>query len=147
LRERVQVEIFFLNPDGAAAALRDREDSKGFRDIKRRIRTSIKEVWDIRNSVEAAAREYLTLYVYDATPSLGLTWIDGVMLVTHYLAGSINLTSPLLVVEERAGPETLYAVYAGNVQQIREHFSTEIIAENINQYVQEPNDEHGHGSM
>ena len=72
--------------------------------------------------------------MYEATPSLGLTWIDGTMFVTHYLAGSINRTSPLLRIESRLGSDTLYAVYAENVRKIRDDFSTRITNENVAQY-------------
>src|ERR1035437_10701754 len=83
------------------------------------IQRSLREVWRIRSSLEPSVRGYLKLYVYDATPSLGVTWIDDVMLVTHYLASRTNLTSPALVVEPRPGSDTLYAVYEQNVDGIR----------------------------
>lgn len=135
LRAGVQVKIFFLDPHGSGAALRDKEDSLGQRDIKRRIRGSIRTVWDIVQGLENPAKDRLTIYVYDATPSLGLTWIDGWMLVTHYLAGFLNLTSPALKVESRPDPRCLYAVYEENVKNITdEKFSTLLTENNINHY-------------
>ena len=143
LRNRVQVEIFFLNPDGLAAQLRHKEDSTGLRDTKKRIRRSLRVVWAIRNGLEPSAKERLKLYVYDATPSLGVTWIDDFMVVTHYLASFTNLTSPALVVEP--GPysdtlETLYAVYEQDVEGIRANFSAEITNGNIENFAPEDND-------
>jgi hypothetical protein len=110
LRNRVQIEMFFLKPDGLAARLRHAEDSTGLRNTKLRIQRSLREVWEIRNSLEPSLRGHLKLYVYDATPSLGATWIDDFMVVTHYLASRTNLTSPALVVEPRPGSDNLTIV-------------------------------------
>lgn len=99
LNAGVQVEIFFLNPTGGAARVRHKEDRQGLDDLVHRTSTSIQAVWNIREELEDAVKNRLKLYVYDATPSLGLTWIDGTMFVTHYLAGFINRTAPLLCIE------------------------------------------------
>jgi hypothetical protein len=133
----VNVEIFFLHPNGAGAALRHQEDSLGLRNTKTRIRNSIKAVWDISERLPPKARARLTIYVYDSTPSLGLTWIDDWMLVTHYLAGMVNLTSPALLVESRPGSKSLYAVYEENINSIRTKFSTAITQDNIDKYTSE----------
>jgi hypothetical protein len=135
LRAGVKVTVFFLNPNGSGAALRDKEDSLGQRDIKRRIRGSIRTLWDISQSLESPAKECLTIYVYDATPSLGVTWIDGWMVVTHYLAGFLNLTSPALMVESRPDPRCLYNVYQENVNKIRDaKFAIPLTQDNISDY-------------
>lgn len=63
-----------------------------------------------------------------------MTWIDDWMLVTHYLAGFNNLTSPALRVESIPKPRSPYAVYAKNVERIREKFSTEITDENVGKF-------------
>ena len=134
----VQVKIFFLDPHGAGAALRDKEDSLGQRDIKRRIRGSIRTVWDIAQNLEGSVRSRLTIYVYDATPSLGVTWIDGWMLVTHYLAGFLNLTSPALRVEARPDSRCLYAVYEENVRKLEDpKFAIRVTEQNISYYAHE----------
>jgi len=132
------VEIFFLDPTGAGAALRQTEDSLGLRNTLGRIRASIKAAWDISERLEGKARARLTIYVYDSTPSLGVTWVDDWMVVTHYLPGSINLTSPCLKVEAQPDPKSLYAVYAENVNNIRDKSTTAIVTkENVHKYTNE----------
>jgi hypothetical protein len=133
----VKVEIFFLDPTCIAAEVRAQEDAQRPDQLKPRIRASIQRIWEIRQGLEPEVRGGLTLYACHATPSLGLTWIDESMLVTHYLAGSINLTAPLLCVQSRPMPHTLFAVYEANVKEIRERFSREITQENIALYTTE----------
>ncbi len=139
LKAGVMVEVFFLDPTGGAAQVRHNEDRRGLKPLLSRTRASIKELWDIRQQLDPPERDRLRLYVYNATPSLGLTWIDDTMLVTHYLAGSLNLTSPLLRVESRPARDTLYSVYARNVDAIRNNYSTEISADNIARLTMEGN--------
>lgn len=140
LTNGVQVEMFFLNPEETAAQLRSKEDS--IRDTRDRIRRSLKFVWEIRESLQESAKERLTLWVYNATPSLGVTWIDAEMLVTHYLAGATNLTSPALLVQPVPGSDTLYAVYEQNVNKIRANFSIKVTSANIAKYTREETDGH-----
>ena len=142
LTNGVYVEMFFLNPDETAAKVRSKEDGIGVRDTLRRIRRSIIVIWRIREGLPQPAKERLTLWIYDATPSLGVTWIDAEMLITHYLAGATNRTSPALVVEPRPGPNTIYAVYAENVNKIRASFSDKITSEDVEKYIQEETDGH-----
>jgi hypothetical protein len=138
------VEVFFLNPNGDAAKVRSGEDDKNITPLLPRIRASIREVWSIREELGEKEKERLKLYVYDATPSLGLTWIDNRMLVTHYLPTIMNLTSPALRVEYKPSADTLYAVYEDNLRGIRnKKFSTLITHENIDQYTYEGMDVHG----
>jgi hypothetical protein len=59
------------------------------------------------------------------------------MLVTHYLAGFNNLTAPALRVESSPTPRSPYAVYAKNVDRIREKFSAEVTDDNVDQYANE----------
>jgi hypothetical protein len=78
------------------------------------------------------------MYVYNATPSLGLTWTDDLMVATHYLAAFKNLTSPALFLEPARFPHrasNLYKVYAENVKMLEENLSTHLSEENITQYV------------
>lgn len=145
LRERIEagvkIDIFFLDPTGLAATVRHNEDKRRLKPLKSRIRASIKELWSIREMLKPEVKNDLKLYVYNATPSLGLTWIDDIMLVTHYLAGFINLTAPLLRVEFRPVPNTLFSVYSDNVDEIRRDFSIPITDTNIHLYLPEVADE------
>jgi hypothetical protein len=137
VRAGVGVEIFFLDPNGAAAKVRAAEDKKNIKPLLSRTRASIREVWAIREELDPVLRGRLKVYVYEATPSLGLNWFDTTMFVTHYLGGMTNRTSPLLKVEYRPGPETLYAVYEENVGAIRDSFSTMISDTNCANYMNE----------
>ena len=130
----IRVEIFFLDQPRPEADVREREDRQKL-DTKRRIKNSIEALWAIRARLNPAARERLTIYTYDATPTAGVTWIDDWMLVTHYLAGFNNLTAPALRVKLSADPRCPYAVYSKNVDQIREKFSTEVTEENVSTYI------------
>lgn len=133
----VAVEIFFLDPTCSAAKVRAAEDKKNIKPLLSRTRASIREVWTIREGLSPESKIRLKLYVYDATPSLGLNWFDSTMFVTHYLGGMTNLTSPLLQVEYRPAPDTLYAVYEENVGVIRNNFSTMITDANFANYTSE----------
>jgi len=128
----VQVEIFFLDPTSQAADVRESEDRQKL-GTKKRIKDSIRALWGIRSRLNDTAKARLRIYTYDRTPSLGLTWIDDWMLVTHYLAGFSNLTSPALCVESIPKPRSPYAIYARNVDRIREK-STEVDGQNVGKY-------------
>lgn len=135
LHNNVDVKIFFLRPDGAAASLRAKED-RG-RDTVHQIKTSIGLIWNIRRTLSPQLAKLLSLFVYEATPSMGVTWIDEFMIATHYLAGSENVTSPALLLEPSRfgeGHEHLYGIYARNVQIIETQFSEPITEENIGNY-------------
>src|SRR5207244_3053631 len=95
------VKILFLNPNQLAVVLRAREEARGkhSRTTQDVIKESIRRVWEIRESLKPGVKEHLRLYVYDATPSCGLTWVDDQMIVTHYLAGSVDLTSPAVLLK------------------------------------------------
>jgi hypothetical protein len=96
LRNEVEVKIFFLDPNCDAARTRAKEDA--VRDTLQAIRRSITFMWNYRSRLDESIKERLTLRVYTATPSLGVTWFDTSMIVTHYVAGSANVTSPALMV-------------------------------------------------
>jgi len=138
LRNKVQVKIFFLDPTSPVAEARAREDKP--RDTIRTIRESIKFVWDLRNRIGETEPDLigrLRLYVYDATPSSGVTWIDEFMLVTHYLGAFANLTSPAFLIQPvrvDSGSRDLFSVYAENVRNIEEQRSTEITEGNVEEY-------------
>jgi hypothetical protein len=135
LRHNVGFEVFFLDPTCALAAARAREDKP--RDTTRTIRESIRFMWELRGRIEEPTRQRLKLYVYSATPSSGTLWIDSFMVVTHYLAGLANVTSPafrLRPVEASRGRD-LYAVYQENLMAVKNHWSTEITEANVGGYV------------
>lgn len=129
----VRVQIFFLDPTKPEATVRQREDQQKL-DTKKRIEDSIRALWEIRGRLNEAEKERLTVFTYHATPSLGVTWIDDWMLVTHYLAGFNNLTAPALRVESNPNPRSPYAVYAKNVDRIREKFSEIVTEANVTDY-------------
>jgi Domain of unknown function (DUF5919) len=138
LRKGVWVKILFLDPNGAAADLRAREEGRGKhqRDTKEKIRGSIIRIWRFRESLEPGVIGRLRIYVYDATPSCGLTWVDDQMIVTHYLAGSVDLTSPAILLKPaKMGTGGLFDVYAKNVDKIETEWSIELDDRNIHQYL------------
>jgi hypothetical protein len=79
----------------------------------------------------------LKLYVYSATPSSGMTWIDDFMLVTHYLAGFANVVSPAFLIEPiklKSERQNLFSIYAENVRKLEES-AVEITETNVDQYI------------
>jgi hypothetical protein len=135
--------MLFLDPFSEAARLRAEEERE---DTTKIIRKSIAIIWGIRKNLKKERPELsgrLKLYVYNATPSSGVTWIDKFMVATHYLAGFPNLTSPALFVEpSKPGEEesNLYEIYADNIRHIRERNSTlELTEENIGKYIEDEN--------
>lgn len=137
LRQGVTVKMFFLNPMTELARVRATEDTG--RNTIQTIKISIKRMWDIRESIEEEAiKQNFHLFVYAQTPSFGATWIDDFMIVTHYLPGFANLTSPALLVKPVSTTEEvtdLYRVYADNCKMI-EQAAIEITTENIAQYIE-----------
>ena len=125
------VKILFLDPNSRLAEERAREEQ---RDTPGTIRESIRIIWDIRNQLDAQHQPLLKLYVYDSTPSTGATWVDDFMIVTHYLAGFPNRTSPAFKIED-LGPDSLFSVFRMNTERILgKDSTTEITGENIGQY-------------
>ena len=96
----------------------------------------MKFVWEFRQSLSAGVRDRLSVYAYRATPSCGLTWVDEFMVVTHYLAGTVNKTSPALLVRPPyiGMDSSLYSIYAENVQHI-ENMSEEITEKNVQRFI------------
>jgi hypothetical protein len=144
VRERLQhnvvFKMLFLNPNLKAAELRSaeemRQSEKSKRETRDVIRESIKTMWDFRLGLEAGLRDRLRLYAYEATPSCGLMWIDKKILVTHYLAGLPDVTSPALLVASPEGEMegSLYNIYAKNLEEI-EGTSIVIAEDNIDQFL------------
>jgi Domain of unknown function (DUF5919) len=133
LNHGVSFRVLFLDPNCKAAEIRAREEK---RETKTKIRESIKKMWEIRQQLTAAQKGQLRIFVYDATASCGMTWVDQQMLVTHYLAGLPDETSPaLLLIRPEVGMErSLYDVYADNLDKIVQH-STLVDESNIQDFL------------
>jgi hypothetical protein len=118
LNHGVTFRVLFLDPNSKAAEIRAREEKS--RNTQLKIRESIQKMWEIRERLTAAQKVQLRIFVYDATASCGLTWVDQQMLVTHYLAGLPDETSPaLLLIRPEVGMErSLYDVYADNLDKL-----------------------------
>jgi hypothetical protein len=132
-RKGVEVHILFLDPNSRLAEARAEEEQ---RDTPDTIKTSIRIVWnDYRSRLRPEVRSRLHLYVYDSTPSSGATLVDEFMIVTHYLAGYPNKTSPAFRVED-LGPDSLFRVFRTNIERIKEKKSTvEITEDNVARYI------------
>jgi hypothetical protein len=129
LQRGVQIKFLFLDPSSAAAVQRAREDQRAARNTTQAILDSIRFIWDLRRGLPEEIRSNLRLFVYNATPSSGTSWFDNFMIVTHYLAGFPNVTSPALLVEPvptEPGIRNLYDIYMENLRKVQERFSTEI---------------------
>lgn len=135
LNHGVSFRVLFLNPNCQAAAIRAREETG--RNTEEKIRKSIREVWKIRESLTPAQRGQLRLFVYEATASCGLTWVDQKMVVTHYLAGLADETSPaLFLTRPEIGMErSLYDVYANNLEEIIQRMSRPVDESNIQEFL------------
>jgi hypothetical protein len=132
LRRGVKVKFLFLDPSSAAAGQRTKEDKRAGRNTVQAILDSIKFLWTFRQTLPPEVANNLRLYIYDATPSSGTSWFDNFMIVTHYLAGFANVTSPALRIEPvptESGVRNLYDIYMENIKKVEESFSREIDAQ------------------
>ena len=140
LRAGVVVKVLFLDPDPEGKAIKTRSKEDKGRNTEKAIRESIQLMWEIRKELidEPKAQGRLELRVYDKTPSSGMTWVDDrFMIVTHYLAGFANLTSPALrvrPVETRPGYRDLYRTYEENATELLKS-STLISDENVQRFL------------
>lgn len=133
VRHKVKIEVYFLNPNSEIAVMRSEEDTG--RDLINTIRKSIEVMWKIRNKLDAGVRDNLKLYVYSATP-VGTTWVDNLIVASHYLAAFQNLTSPALILRPVSSKD-MYSVYAANARSIAGH-ATELTDQIIHQYLPLP---------
>jgi Domain of unknown function (DUF5919) len=145
LRSKVEVEVFFLNPLSIEVTTRAKEDEG--RDTEETIRKSIEMLWRCKQKLASDSRvqERLKLYVYSATPSSGMTWVDSIMIVTHYLAGFANVTSPALIVkpvQNEPGQRDLYSTYAENLERVRGR-ATLLSDANVGQFLPPQKEEKG----
>jgi hypothetical protein len=139
LEHEVEVKIFFLDPRCQAAATRAREDSPRATIVT--IERSIATLWEFRCQLSGAVRNRLRVLVYTCTPSSGTTWVDDFMIVTHYIPGYQNATSPAFVakpVRIQLEETNLYQIYSANVRTIENKYSTELTDVNIQQYLPKP---------
>jgi hypothetical protein len=141
LSHGVSFKILFLDPNSEAASTRALEEKSSRsgkpRDTQAKIMESIQKIWEIRQELNAGQKELLRLFVYRATASCGMTWVDQQMLVTHYLAGLPDETSPaLLLTRPEVGMErSLYDVYADNLDEIIQRMSRPVDEGNIKEFV------------
>lgn len=131
LAQGVKVKMLFLDPTSELAGIRAREEQ---RDTPRIIGESIRIIWEMRTEIDERFRDNLILYVYNATPSSGTTWVDSRMVITHYLAGYPNRTSPAFLVED-VGGDSLFAIYQRNLDRLVQAETTvRITEENVAAY-------------
>lgn len=133
VRHKVRIEVYFLDPNSEIAVKRSDEDTG--RDLINTIKKSIEVMWRIRNKLEVGARENFKLYVYSSTP-VGTTWVDNLIVASHYLAAFQNLTSPALILRPVSSKD-MYSVYAANARAIAGH-ATELTEDIARQYLPPP---------
>jgi hypothetical protein len=143
LEQGVEFKILFLNPNTKFAQGRALEEKGKRDDTIDVIKTSIETIWEIRQNLAAGLQPRLLIYVYDGTPSCGLTWIDEFMVVTHYLARVPNAECPALVVRRPQGgvERCLYDTYAENLSKIINEASIRVGNTNIKEFL--PQKSHG----
>lgn len=140
LRAGVTVKVLFLDPNPESKAIRTRAKEDKGRNTEKAVRESIKAMWVISKELddEPKAQARLELRVYDRTPSSGMTWVDDrFMVVTHYLAGFANLTSPALIVrpaQTQPGRRDLYRTYEENANDLLKS-SILITKDNVDRYL------------
>lgn len=94
-RKKAEVEFLWLDPEHQLAALREEEEGK--RGLRRDTCASIIFFWEIREKLNDEQKNRFSLRSYKAVPTCGLSWADDYMVVTHYLAGQLNLRAPGVV--------------------------------------------------
>ena len=100
LKGPAQVQILWLNPECPQAELRNRQEQK--RDTIADTARSIIWFWEFRKTLDDSKQNRMHLLTYDDIPSCGVHWADDQLIVTHYLAASLNLDSPGLVLRSPA---------------------------------------------
>jgi hypothetical protein len=97
-RPAVQIQICWLNPEVDMSALREEEEDRSTRSD---TVASIRWFMDFRESLGEEMKDRIDLREYDAVPTCGITWIDDVVIATHYMNGRMNKFSPGIVVDCR----------------------------------------------
>lgn len=139
LQNGVEVKVLFLDPTTPVAAKRTEEEQReSGRNTEQMIRGSIQFMWKLRQGLDGESKPRFKLYVYNGTPSSGVTWIDSFMIATHYLSGCANVTSPALMLTPCQGPsglDDLYSIYKDNAQKLEKYAATPITEENVAGYL------------
>jgi hypothetical protein len=94
-RKKTEVEFLWLNPEHQLAELREIEEGK--RGLRRDTCNSILFLWELREQLSEDQRHRFSLREYETVPTCGLTWADDYLVVTHYIAGSLNLRAPGII--------------------------------------------------
>ena len=114
--------LLLLDPDSPAADIREDEEERLGEHTKLRIWTSIEALLDLRAEIPLDKRAKFELYVYRDIPTFALSWVDGYMIVTHYLPGIKNANSPAYALwdlhpfKEKEGQ--LYHMFEENMGEI-----------------------------
>jgi hypothetical protein len=94
----VKIEILWLDPTDARAVQREVEEEQ--RGTRRDAIASLKWFWALKESLPLEARKNLTLRIYAAIPTCGITWVDKYLIVAYYLPSSVNRFSPGMVLRK-----------------------------------------------
>jgi hypothetical protein len=94
-RPKPEVEFLWLNPEHQLSRLREAEE--GERGLRRDTCASIVFFWELREKLDEDQKCRFSMREYKAVPTCGLSWSDDYMVVTHYLAGQLNLRAPGVV--------------------------------------------------
>lgn len=91
VRRNVVVTIIWLDPESTVAQIRDQEEGRATR-----LDTvnSIIWFWECREGLSVPERERLRLLLHGETPTCGVTWVDEQVVVINYLARTLNLEAP-----------------------------------------------------
>jgi hypothetical protein len=109
-RPKVTVEFLWLNPESQHAKIRESEE--GVRALISDTCEAIAFFYDLATSLPPKQAERVSLRVYKSLPTCGITWADDNLIVTHYLAGRLNLRAPGLILN---ADEPLIARALGSV--------------------------------
>jgi hypothetical protein len=109
-RPKVTVEFLWLNPESQLAKIRESEE--GVRALVSDTCEAIAFFYDLAASLPPEQAERVSLRVYKSLPTCGITWADDYLIVTHYLAGRLNLRAPGLILNAN---EPLLARALGSV--------------------------------
>lgn len=143
-RKKAEVEFLWLDPEHDLAKLREKEERR--RGLRRDTCASIIFFWEVREQLSDEQKERFSMRSYEAVPTCGLSWADDYMVVTHYLAGQLNLRAPGVVLrgsipsyerlfarfrKDEASTPNLVKRYTSNYQAIKEEWSRDIEAPQV----------------
>jgi hypothetical protein len=126
----VKFTLLLLDPESPAADIREEEEERLGEHTKLRTWTSIEALLKLREALGEAKTKF-EIRLYSDLPTFALSWIDGYMIVTHYLPGIKNANCPAYALWDlhpfKANEGQLYYMFAENVDQIKER--TKLIAD------------------